>query len=110
MCANSGKPAVTNCVNDGSVGVIEKTKSREITRIFLSTNGSAPYVQLDIFGSKVNALFDTGAARSLLHVNVFKEIEKREDIEKNLNRKTEVELYDVHGKKLETPRGDFVTD
>ncbi|KZR97138.1 Uncharacterized protein APZ42_008159, partial [Daphnia magna] len=45
------------------------------------------------------ALFDTGAARSLLHIDIFNRIALEEQVNCS---ESDVELYDVHNKKLFT--------
>ena len=68
-----GKRLNTDC-NHGSVGSLLPLKSRQIGNFFTTFNTAAQRISLRIGDSTFQALFDTGAARSLLHENLFRKL------------------------------------
>ncbi len=94
-------------------------KPRLIAQITSFSKNSSPRLPIKIHDAPFNALFYTGAARNLLHINVFNKIVLEQislsDKSKSLSDKSkslfsnklictesDVELYDIHNKPLLT--------
>lgn len=71
-------------------------KSRQVARITSISKNSSPKISLSIDNIIFEALFDTGAARSLLYEKIFNQLPAE-------NKKVtgyDVQLFDVHNKIL----------
>ena len=93
-----GKRLEADCTH-GSVGRLFPLKSRQIAKVSATFNTAAPKISLRVGDVTFQALFDTGAARSLLHESLFR---KLPILKEKICSELDVELYDVHNKKLET--------
>ena len=72
-------------------------KNRQVAQITAFKKGSPPRISLLIHEIKFLALFDTGAARSLLHENIFKQLPP--ELQTGVVP-SDVDLVDVHNRKL----------
>ena len=93
----SGKRLDSNW-NSGTVGRQSYSeKTRQVAQITAFKKGSPPRISLLIHEIKFLALFDTGAARSLLHENIFKQLPP--ELQTGVVP-SDVDLVDVHNRKL----------
>ncbi|KAK4007624.1 hypothetical protein OUZ56_012778 [Daphnia magna] len=95
-----GKRLGTNC-SFGSVGrqTSFNGKTRHISHITIIQKSSAPRISLFIDKIQFDALFDTGAARSLLHEKVYRLLPSKMKL---ASAETDTDLFDVQNRKLQT--------
>ncbi|XP_057374752.1 uncharacterized protein LOC130695606 [Daphnia carinata] len=70
-----------------------------VAKITAFSKSAAPRLSVEIHDIPFKALFDTGAARSLLHIDIFNQIALEHQLSCS---ESDVELFDVHNKKLFT--------
>ncbi|KZS19683.1 Uncharacterized protein APZ42_013855 [Daphnia magna] len=70
------KPVEINC-NFGSVDEEPPLKSRQVGKLTTITNESTSRIPLKIFQVPFQALFDTGASKSIIHERLFKKLSPR---------------------------------
>ncbi|KAI9549162.1 hypothetical protein GHT06_004912 [Daphnia sinensis] len=93
-----GKPIDINC-SFGSVDVKPPFKPRQVAKLTTITNESTPRIPLKIFQVPLQALFDTGASKSIIHERLFNKLPPRGQV---VCSQLEFDLYDVGEKKLHT--------
>ncbi len=108
----SGKRLEVDCNRSVGYRPLISKKPRLIAQITSFSKNSAPRLPIKIYDVPFYALFDTCAARSLLHVNIFNEIVSEQinlsDKTKSLSShqlictESDVDLYDIHNKPLLT--------
>nr|CAH0100139.1 unnamed protein product [Daphnia galeata] len=95
---NTGKPISINC-GFGSVDSEPLIQSRKVAKLTTWTNESTPRIPLSSFQRSFQALFDTGAARSVMHSKLFQSLPSRS---RGACSNLDFDLYDVHDKKFNT--------
>ncbi|KZS10433.1 Uncharacterized protein APZ42_025100 [Daphnia magna] len=92
------KPLRINC-SFGSVDIEPPLKSRHVTKLTTITNKLNPRIPLKISQIFLQALFDTGASKSIIHERLFNKLPPSGQV---IYSQLDFNLYDVGKKKLHT--------